>query len=440
MDNETRRSFTKKAGIATAYAAGSFLNLNPRAKGANEKVVLALIGGRNQGRGDALRAIHRGGEFKTFCDLDQAILDKVNPDFEQAQGKAPGTTKEFRRVLDDKDIDGVIVAVPDHWHAHITLLACQAGKDVYIEKPLSHTIHEGQLIRDAARKYNRVVQMGVQSRSAENFFSAIEYIKSGKLGKVCEVGGWECQVRPSIGNPPDSDPPSTADYDVWLGPAPKRPFNINRFHYTWRFFWDYCNSELGNQGVHMLDIALWGIQALKGVENSLPTRVSGNSGIYWLKDAKEVPDTQVLTYDYGDLMLTWELRSFAKHHPIDGTAEGIAFIGTDATLMIHGLGHQATWKVYPKGGGEGPSVEPGDPSQDGGHERNFMDCIRSRKRPNADVELGRLATTVCHIGNICTRLKRDLIFDPKTETFGRDKEANAWLTKEYRKSYPLPKV
>jgi predicted dehydrogenase len=431
VNDETRRSFA----IRTTLAAGSLLNLNPRAKGANDRVVLALIGGRNQGRGDALRAIRAGAEIKTFCDIDQAILDKVNPDLEKAQQKAPGTNREFRRVLDDKDIDGVIVAVPDHWHTHITLLACQAGKDVYIEKPLSQTIHEGHLIRDAARKYNRVVQVGTQNRSGPNFQSAIEYVKSGKLGKVCEIGAWECQVRPSIGNPPDGDPPATADYDVWLGAAPKRPFNINRFH-----FWDYGNSELGNQGVHMLDVALWGIQAMRGLENCLPTHVSGNSGIYWLKDAKEVPDTQVITYDYGDFLLTWELRSFARHHPIDGSTEGIAFIGTDATLMIHGAGYEASWKVYPKDGGTGPAAEPGGRGQDGLHEKNFIECIRSRQRPNADVEIGRLASTICHLGNICTRLRRDLTFDPKTETFGHDKEANAWLTKEYRKAYPLPKV
>ena len=329
MGEETRRSFVKRMGAASALAAGGFLNWNPRALGANEKVVLGLIGGHNQGRGDALRAIRAGAEIKTFCDLDQAILDKVNPDLEKAQGKAPGTTKEFRRLLDDKDIDGVIIATPDHWHTAIALLACQAGKDVYIEKPLSQTIHEGHLIRDAARKYKRVAQMGTQNRSAEHYQTAIEYVKTGKLGKICEINTWECQVRASIGTPPDSDPPATVDYDVWLGSAPKRPFNINRFHYTWRFFWDYGNSELGNQGVHMLDVAMWGIQALRGMDNCLPKRVSGTSGIYWLNDAKEVPDTQVLTYDYGDFLLTWELRSFAKHHPIDGMTEGIGFNGAD---------------------------------------------------------------------------------------------------------------
>jgi len=437
MGEETRRSFVKRIGAASALAAGGLLNWNPRALGANEKVVLGLIGGRNQGRGDALRAIKVGAEIKTFCDLDQAILDKVNPDLEKAQGKAPGTTKEFRRLLDDKDIDGVIIATPDHWHTAIALLACQAGKDVYIEKPLSQTIHEGHLIRDAARKYKRVAQVGVQNRSAEHYQTAIEYVKSGKLGKICEINAWECQVRDSIGTPPDSDPPATVDYDVWLGSAPKRPFNSNRFHYTWRFFWDYGNSELGNQGVHMLDVAMWGIQALRGVDNCLPKRVSGTSGIYWLNDAKEVPDTQVLTYDYGDFLLTWELRSFAKHHPIDGMTEGIGFNGADATLVV---GHEG-WKVYDKDGNTGPVFEGKDAyTQSGAHERNFLECIKSRNTPHADVELGRLSTTICHLGNICTHLHRDIVFDPKTETFGNDKAANAYLTKEYRKPYTLPKV
>lgn len=422
--------------MVPALAAGAFLNLNPRARGANEKVVLALVGGRNQGGDDAVRAIQQGAEIKTFCDIDQAILDKISPKLEKAQQKAPGTTKEFRRVLDDKDIDGLIIATPDHWHANLTMLACQAGKDVYIEKPLTHTIHEGQLVRDAARKHKRVVQVGTQMRSIPHYATAIDYVKSGKLGKICEISTWECQVRESIGNPPDSDPPSTVDYDVWLGPAPKRPFNANRFHYNWRFFWDYCNTELGNQGVHLLDIAMWGIQTLRGVNNCLPTRVSGNSGIYWLHDAKEVPDTQIIAYDYGEFMLTWELRSFARHNPIYGIREGLAFHGSDASLIIDSKG----WTVYPKGGGVGMAVKTSGTLHDGLHERNFLECIKSRKTPNADVEIGRLSTTLCHLGNICTRLGRDIRFDPKTETFGSDKAANAFLTKEYRERYKLPKV
>ena len=430
MQYENRRSFLRKTGAA--LAAGSFLNLNPSAFGANEKIVLALIGGNNQGRGVALNAIRDGAEIKTFCDLDDAVLHKTGADLAKAQGKKPGFEKDFRRVLEDKDIQGVIIATPDHWHALPTLLACQAGKDVYVEKPLSQTIQEGQWMRDAARKYNRVMQVGTQRRSGEHFRSAVEYVASGKLGKVCLIKAWMCQVRGSIGRPPDSAPPAGVDYDTWLGPAPKRPFNRNRFHYNWRFFWDYGNTELGNQGVHMLDVAMWGIQALRGLDKCLPTHVSGTSGIHWLDDAKEVPDTQVLTYDYGDLALVWELHSFQNVFPLEGTATGTTFYGTEGALFVDGSG----WKVHVKKGETGPSAKAGS----GSHTKNFLDCIKSRQRPNADVELGRLSTTICHLGNICTRLQRDVRFDPKAENFGADKEANAFLGKEYRAPFGLPKV
>ena len=430
MQNDSRRCFLKNAGAA--LAAGSFLNLNASAFGANEKIVLALIGGNNQGRGVALNAIKDGATIKTFCDLDDAVLSRTGADLAKAQGKAPLFEKDFRRVLDDKDIDGVIIATPDHWHAIPTLLACQAGKDVYIEKPLSHTIHEGQLMRDAARKYKRVVQVGMQRRSEEHFRSAVEYVASGKLGKVCLVKAWMCQVRGSIGNPPDEPAPAGIDYDVWLGPAPKRPFNKNRFHYNWRFFWDYGNTELGNQGVHMLDIAMWGIQALRGVDKCLPRHVSGSSGIYWLDDAKEVPDTQIMTYDYGDLALVWELRSFQNLFPLEGTTAATAFYGTEGALIVDGRG----WQVYAKKGEVGPSEK----ASGGSHTKDFLDCIKSRRQPNADVELGRLSTTICHLGNICTRLKRDVRFDPQAENFANDQEANVLLSKEYRAPYTLPVV
>ena len=430
MESETRRSFSLKTGAA--LAAGSFLNLNPRAKGANEKVVLALIGGRNQGRGVALRSIRQGAEIKTFCDIDDEILRKVGAELGQAQKKEPGTVKDYRKVLDDKDIDGVIVAPPDHWHTHMGLLACQAGKDVYLEKPLTQTIHEGHLLRDAVRKYNRVMQVGTMRRSGEHFRSAAEYVASGKLGKLCLIKAWICQLRKTIGRPPDSDPPPGVDYDMWLGPAPKRAFNPMRFHYNWRFFWDYGNTELGNQGVHMLDVAIWAIELMRGIDKSLPTRVSDMSGIYWLDDIKEVPDTQAVSYDYGDFMLLWELRSFGGHMPMDGSDGATAFYGTEAALIVDDKG----WKVVSKSGEAGPVVA----RSGGSHEKNFLDCVKSRKLPNADVEIGRLSTTLCHLGNISCHLHRDIKFDPKTETFGTDKAANAYLTKQYRKEYPLPKV
>lgn len=424
-----RRSFLKAAGVG---AAGTFLNLNPRAVGANERVVLGLIGGRNQGRHVARRMIPAGGEIKTFCDLDPAIIAKFGPEIEKQQGKAPAAEDDYRRVLEDKSIDAVIIGTPDHWHTIQAIEACQAGKDVYVEKPLSQTIREGQWIRDAARKYNRVMQVGTQRRSMLHFDEATDYVASGKLGKICLIKAWMCQVRPSIGRPADGTPPPGVDYDRWLGPAARRPFNVNRFHYNWRFFWDYGNSELGNQGVHMLDVAIWAIQKMQGMDNCLPTRISGSSGIYWLDDAKEVPDTQSLTYDYGNFLLAWELRSFARHDPIEGTAAGTAYYGTEGTLVLDGRG----WRVHTKDGTPGPSGK----HTGGVHEQNFLECVKSRKRPNSDVEIGRLSTMLCHLGNVCTHLRREVRFDPRTETFGDDREANAYLTRQYRKPYVPPKV
>jgi len=430
MQRENRRAFMRKAGLASAAAA--VINWNPSARGANGKVVLGLIGCRNQGRNDAISAIRQGAVFKTLCDVDDAILAKVGPEIQAAQNRAPGSVKDFRRVLDDKDIDAVVIATPDHWHAIPTILACQAGKDVYIEKPLSQTIHEGHLMRDAARKYDRVVQVGTQRRSDEHIRAAVDYVASGRLGKVCLVKAWITQVRESIGNPPDGTPPAGVDYDMWLGPAPKRPFNPNRFHYNWRFFWDYGNTELGNQGVHMLDVALWGIQKLRAQEHCLPGHVANNSGIYWLHDAKEVPDTQVLTYDFGDLMLVWEMHSFQNSHPIERRYAGTAFYGTDATLVVEDDG----WSVF----GNKNEVVAGGKASGGSHTGNFLECVKSRQRPNADIEIGRLSTTICHLGNISCRLGRDVHFDPKTETFGDDHGAGALLTKEYRKPFTLPEI
>lgn len=428
MEYPNRRQFSQ-----AALAAGAFLNLNPRAKGANERITLGLIGGRNQGRWVAGRAIKAGAVIKTICDVDEAIIDMISPEIEKAQGTRPGRVRDFSRVLDDKSIDAVIIAPPDHWHTHMALLACQAGKDVYVEKPLSQTIAEGIMIREAARKYKRIVQVGTQRRSGEHFHSAAAYAASGKLGKVCLIKAWISQLRPSIGNPPNGTPPPTADYDMWLGPAPKRPFNPMRFHYNWRFFWDYGNTELGNQGVHMLDTAIWAIQMMRGVENCLPTRVSDSSGIYWLNDCKEVPDTQTVTYDYTDFQLVWELRSFGSHRPPEGAIAGTAYYGSDATLVVDDKG----WQVFGEKGALGPSAKAAGPLL---HEKNFLDCVKSRGVPNSDVEIGRLSTTLCHLGNISCRLKRDVRFDPKTGTFGADKAANALLTKTYRVEYPLPKV
>jgi predicted dehydrogenase len=430
LTNPPRRDFIKS--LAVTAVASPFLNLNPRALGANERVNVALIGGRNEGRAVALRLIEQGARIGTFCDIDQAMLDKITPELETAQGARPKQERDFRRVLDDKSIDAVLVATPDHWHTHITLMACQAGKDCYTEKPLSQTIQEGQLIRDAGRKYKRVVQVGTQRRSINHFIAAADYVASGKLGKICHMKAWISQLRASIGTPADSAPPSTADYEMWLGPAPKRPFNVNRFHYNWRFFWDYGNSELGNQGVHVLDVALMALARMRPGQSCLPKRISATGGIYWLKDAKEVPDTETVNYDYDDLLLSFELQSFSKSHSTEGAWAGTAFYGTEGSLIATGDG----FTVYGADGSVSLKVK----DSGGSHEGNFLDCVKSRKTPNADVEIGRQSTMLCHLGNISYKLGRDVKFDPKTETFPNDAEASRMLSKTYSKAWPLPRV
>jgi predicted dehydrogenase len=327
----------------------------------------------------------------------------------------------------------------------MAILACQAGKDVYVEKPLCQTIQEGQLIRDAARKHNRVVQVGTQRRSMEHFKGAAEFVASGNIGKVPLIKAWINQIRIDIGKPADGAAPMGVNYDRWLGPAPARPFNENRFHYTWRFFWDYGNSEIGNQGIHVLDVAIWAIQLMRGFDGSkcLPKRISATGGIYWLDDAKEVPDTQTVSYDYGDMMLNFELRSFATDYLMPHAAPRIgpksaggpadfatAYYGTEATV----LALNDRWEVHWKDGKVSQTAAGG-----GSHEGNFLEAVKSRKKPNADVEIGRLSTMLCHLGNVSYKLGRDVRFDPKTEKFG-DAEANKLLRKEYRAGYELPKV
>jgi predicted dehydrogenase len=302
-------------------------------------------------------------------------------------------------------------------------------------------------MRDAARKHNRVMQVGTQRRSIEHFRSAAEMAASGKIGKVPLIKAWINQIRIGIGRPADGTPPAGVDYDRWLGPAPKRPFNENRFHYLWRYFWDYGNAEIGNQGIHVLDVALWAIQRMRGFEpqQCLPSRVSSTGGIYWLDDAKEIPDMQIVSYDYGDMMLNFELRSFQTDYVLPHSRAPVstnkatggpadfytAYYGTEGTLLVT----NDHWDLHWKDGKIETVKDTG-----GSHEANFIECVKSRNRPNSDVEIGRLSTMLCHLGNISHHLGRDVKFDAKTETFGNDKEANKLLSKEYRAPYGLPKV
>lgn len=432
QDYFNRREFlgvgARNAATIAAGVAASAVALQTEGRAApSERVRMAGIGLRNQGKGDCsgLAALP-DVEFVALCDVDEAQFGPLSDEIEKQQGKKPAWESDFRRLLDDKSIDAVVIATPDHWHANMTILACQAGKDVYVEKPISHNLLEGVRMVEAADKYQRVVQVGTQQRSGSHFQSAIDYVNSGKLGTVNYAKAWTVSRRSNIGKKADTAVPPGVNYDMWLGPAPERAFQPNRFHYNWRWFWDYATGELGNWGVHMLDIARWGL----GVE--LPNKISGMGDKLYFDDDQETPDCLVVNYSFPNgKMLTWEQRLFSKYG-LDGRSAAAAFYGDKGTLIVDRGG----WKVY--GDSESPSSDTSD--QSGAHYRNFIDCIKSRAKPNADILTGHLSTTLCHLGTISQRVGRTIEFNPATNSILSDADASKLLTREYRKGYELPLV
>jgi predicted dehydrogenase len=389
----------------------------------SERIRVAVIGVRGRGADLAKGfAEAKDSEVVAVCDIDDKVFKKSVQSVESATGRAPRTEKDFRRLLDDKSIDAIAVATPDHWHAPMTVLGCQAGKDVYVEKPASHNLVEGRRMVQAARKYDRVVQLGTQRRSAEHLRDAVEHLKSGAIGKVGLARSWIHQQRQPIGHGQPGPVPDGVDYAMWQGPAPDRPFYPNRFHYNWHWFWNWGTGELGNNGIHGVDVARWGL----GVHE--PRRVTSGGGKYVFDDDQEVPDTQVVTWEFDDCAIVWEHRMWSKHG-LEGSSFGNAYYGDKGTLLIDDKG----WRVV-----DGP--EAGGPATDSGgrHIADFLACMRDRKRPNADIEEGHLSTRLCHLGNIAHRVGRKLTFDAASETFPGDAEANALLAREYSSRFEMP--
>jgi predicted dehydrogenase len=416
MFEPNRRTFL---GVAGALALG-----RTASAAASEKVRVGVIGVRGRGT-DLAREFARNKESEVvaLCDIDDAAFAKAVKEVEKIGGKAPRTEKDYRRLLDDKSIDAIAIATPDHWHALLTVLGCQAEKDVYCEKPVSHNIVEGRRMVQAARKYNRVVQAGTQRRSYGYVKEAVEYARSGALGKVGMARAWIHQKRKSIGHGKPGPVPEGVDYAMWQGPAPDRPFMANRFHYNWHWFWNWGTGELGNNGIHGLDVARWGL----GVE--APVAVTSGGGKYVFDDDQEVPDTQIVTWEFPDACLVWEHRMWSKHGT-ENASFGIAFYGDDGTLLIDDKG----WRVE-DGKEAGGKPTPGGMSD---HIGNFLECVKSRSKPNAEIEIGHMSTRLCHLGNIAHRLGRKLTFDGVTETFPNDAEANKLLGREYSSRIEMP--
>ena len=306
---------------------------------ASERVRVAVIGLKNRGTDHAqMFASNPGAEVVAVCDVDDATFDRPVKLVEKRTGKAPRVEKDFRRLLDDKTIDAITIATPDHWHALMTVLACQAGKDVYVEKPASHNVVEGRRMVEAARKYKRVVQLGTQKRSTPSVEEGIAQLRAGAIGKVGMARGWIHQKRVNIGHGKPGPVPAGVDYAMWQGPAPERPFYPNRFHYNWHWFWHWGTGELGNNGIHAVDVARWGLGA------DAPLAVSSGGGKYVFDDDQEVPDTQIVTWEFPTACLVWEHRMWSSH-PTESSGFGIAFYGDKGTLIID----EKSWRIEDMG-------------------------------------------------------------------------------------------
>jgi predicted dehydrogenase len=433
-----RRRFLSAAGSAAAALTAAQYS---RVMGANERVGVAVIGvnGRGNSHIDAYTK-NPGAEVRAVVDIDQAVNEKAATRVANAQdGRRPQEYSDMRKMFESKDIDAVSIATPNYWHALATIWACQAGKDVYVEKPASHNIFEGRKMVEAARKYKRMVQCGMQSRSTPARMEAVQKLKEGVIGEVYMAKGLCFKRRKSIGMAQPAPVPPGVDYDMWLGPAWPRTWKENRFHYNWHWYWDFGNGDIGNQGVHEMDVARWGL----GLDE-LPDNVYSQGGKFVYEDDQETPNTQIAVFRYPEKELMFEVRGLitgGEGHMLEDAGGGqhtigILFFGSDGYLSVGGGGY----KVY-----LGEKREPGPSRQDTEdttylHADNFLKAVRSRnyKDLNCDIEVGHISAALCHMANISYRTEDMLRFDRVTERFVGNDEANRLITRDYRAPYVVP--
>jgi predicted dehydrogenase len=433
----TRRKFIQRSASIAAASVLSPLILPGLRAGVsqNDKITIALIGCNGMGWYNLTDHL----KFPevvcgALCDVDENVLNKRSAELEKLTGKKPKLYKDYRQVLDDKSIDAVIVATPDHWHCLMAVNACEAGKDVYVEKPLANSIAECEAMVKAARKFKRVVQVGQQQRSGQHWQDIVGIVKSGKLGPIRKIKTWGYfpygSASPKV---PDSPTPAGVDYDMWLGPAPSHAFNKARFHGSWRFFWEQGGGLLTDWGVHLLDIPLLAMDV------SAPKSISSSGGIYaYPNNAIETADTQTVVYDFGNFLLEWDHVGGVSRGQY-GRNYGVAFIGNKGTLVVNREG----WEIIAEMDGDKPRMEttalqPADRKDHEKHVRNFLDCLKSRQQPVCDVEFGRNAAVLAHMGNISYRTGNKLWWDDAAKKFKGDMKANEFITPEYRAPWKLP--
>ncbi len=452
-----RRDFLSNGGkIAAGFTAASLLascrnaQVTPttqnRIIGANDRINLAVVGINSRGNGLLSEfAKIPNVRVKTLCDIDERLFDARVKKIQDKHGYSPSTEWDMQKVFDDKDIDGVVFATPNHWHALGAIWACQAGKHVYVEKPCSHNVWEGRKMIDAARKYNRIVQVGFQNRSISNIRNAMKFLHDGGIGDVYMAKGMCYKPRDAFKTYPDSTPPANVHYDRWVGPAEYYPFNEGKFHYQWHWHWNTGNGDIGNQGPHQFDVARWGLN-----KSEHPVKIRSFGGYYKFEEActQETANTQQANYEYADgKILQFEVRGLYTNGEADQDVKiGNIFYGTEGWMSVRG----SSWKTYMgRKNVPGPSSESKDVEADpmnlagaggGGHFNNFINALRSAQPSDltCDIEEGFMSTALPHLGNISYRLGRDLTFDGKKEKFVGDGAANKMLTRKYRKPYVVP--
>lgn len=390
-----------------------------RAFGASDRIVTGHIGLGGQGRGNLNKFVEN---CAAICDVDQGRIDTVATELGKS-GKKVDAFTDYRKLLERKDIDAVVVSTPDHWHALCTIHACEAGKDVYCEKPLTLTIAEGRKMVEAARKHDRVVQTGSQQRSSRFFRTACDIVRRGGLGKVEKilVGLPACNAPAEA--VADSDPPAGLDYEMWLGPAPSRPYNKNRVHYNFRFYWDYSGGQMTNFGAHDLDIAQWAL----GMDESGPVSTEG-SATFDPKKVFEVSDSCLVTHTYANGV---KVIVGQKQPEIPG---GVTIIGEKGKIHVNRsrVASEPAEILKNSPPDAGPEIYVSDD-----HHKNFLDCVKSRAKPICDIEIGHRSATVCHLGNIAIRLGHKIQWDPAKEMIVGDEEAATWVSRPYRAPWRL---
>jgi predicted dehydrogenase len=432
---KNRRQFMQQASTTLVAAAALRARRATADPGDDEKLTVGLIGCGGRGVHDAgLFQAVSGVEIGYVCDVDEgrrlAAAKSLGVDARQA-------VSDMRRVLDDRAVAAVIVATPDHWHSPAAILACHAGKHVYVEKPISHNLREGRLLVEASNRSGALVQHGTQSRSTTTTIEAVKLLRGGIIGDVLAAKCWNIQRRGSIGHGQDTQPPAGLDYDNWVGPAPLIPYRTNRVHNRWTMWYHFGAGDMGNDGVHDIDYTRWGL----GVDTH-PSYISATGGKYVVVDDSEFPDTQQVTFEYpGDgkpasrRMLVYEQRLWSTNYP-HNCDSGAEFYGTKGQMFLSRRG-----KLQVLDDQNRPVKLPAElePQDDAAHVRNFCDAIRTGAKLNADALTGHLSTSLCHLGNIATRLGRSLRFDPDAEQILNDPAANALVHREYREHWGTPR-